>query len=264
MGDGVMDIQALSFSYGPHPVLQDITLPIQKESCWGIVGPNGAGKSTFLKCLNRLLDTFEGTVLLEGRDTRNLSRKALARRIAYVPQAGSEEPPPFTVKEFVLMARYPYMNAFRSYQAEDQSAVRNAMARADVTDLAERPLNGLSGGERQKVYIAAALAQETDILLLDEPTTFLDYRHQAEVLALIRQINQAGGATVLAVMHDVNAALQVADHVLALKDGRQVLSGGRDLLCDPGNLAAIFDMPFRVLPQPGKAAPLILPGSEPS
>ena len=206
MIEPALEIQALSFSVRGEDILRDVSVRMHAGEHWSIIGANGAGKSTLLKCLLRIHTGWRGRVSMFGRPLESYSQRELARRIAYVPQAGGGQRYPFTVRQFVMMGRYAYSGPFGSAHRGDADAVGTALTRAGVTALAERSMDTLSGGERQKVLIAASLAQGGDILLLDEPTAFLDYRHQAEVSDILRTINTRYGATIVRVTHDVNGA----------------------------------------------------------
>ncbi len=252
-------VEGLSFSVGGVPILRDISVRIGAGERWSIVGPNGAGKSTLLQCLMRIHTRWTGAVHLAGRPLAAYSQRALARRVAYVPQPGGEQRLPFTVRDFVAMGRYPYAGAFGTAHASDQAAIDGALERTGTTPLAARIIDSLSGGERQKVFIAAALAQGADILLLDEPTAFLDYRHQAEVATLLHALNEDCGATVVSVTHDVNAARLSGGRVLALRAGAVAWQGGAAGLMDATRLEAIFGASFRFLEDPATGVRLVAP-----
>jgi iron complex transport system ATP-binding protein len=259
VADPRLDIDALCCSIAGTAILSDISFGVHAGDMWSILGPNGAGKSTLLKCLMRIQAGWTGRVRLDGAPLESYSQRQLARRLAYVPQAGGDQHPPYTVREFVRMGRYPYAGRFGSSSPGDNEAVDAAMRQVSVERFAERTLEHLSGGERQKVYIAAALAQGSDILLLDEPTAFLDYRHQAEVFALLRTINREMGTTVVTVTHDVNAAIMTGGLALGLREGRVVWSGPTEDLACERQLAAIFDATFRLLDDPVTGLRLVAP-----
>ena len=257
--DPALRVDSLSFAIRGTPILEDISARIGAGETWSIIGANGAGKSTLLKCLMRINTGWTGRVELFGNDLHNYSQRQLAKRIAYVPQPGGDQRFPYTVREFVRMGRYAYAGPFGSAHSGDKAAIEIAMEQAGVTRFSHRTLGTLSGGERQKVFIAAALAQGGDILLLDEPTAFLDYRHQAEVSEILHDLNRKNGSTILAVTHDVNAALLTGGYVLALRDGRVVWSGTADELADERCLNDIFDAEFRILEDPASGLRVVTP-----
>ncbi len=254
-----LDVEGLSLDLGGARILEDISFSLEKGRYLGIIGPNGAGKSSLLKCIGRLIKNFSGRVSLEGVPLSSMSERALARRIAWVHQTGSDSLP-FTVREFALMSRYPWQKAIGGETAEDRSIIDRSLEPADVADIADRQLNSLSGGERQKALIAAALAQSTDILFLDEPTSFLDYRHQVETLELIERVNREQGMTVLLVTHDINLALHGADEILAIKKGRMAWKGKSSELLEEGLLEEIFDTGFKSFTSDGQLMPYVAPG----
>lgn len=254
----LLEIEGLSLDLGGAGILKDISFSLEKGKYLGIIGPNGAGKSSLLKCIGRLHKNFTGRVALEGAPLSAMSERMLARRIAWVHQTGSDSLP-FTVREFALMSRYPWQKAIGGETVEDKNIIDRALETAAVADIADRQLNSLSGGERQKALIAAALAQSTDILFLDEPTSFLDYRHQAETLELIERVNREQGMTVLLVTHDINLALHGADEILAIKKGRMVWKGQSLELLKEGLLQEIFDTGFKSFMSDGQSMPYVAP-----
>lgn len=263
MAKAVLEVQSLSFELNARPVLQNVSLTVSAGERWSIIGPNGAGKSTLLKCLMRIHTGWQGEVRLFGKPLSTFTQRELAQRIAYVPQPGNAVRFPYTVHEFVSMSRYPYATPFGTRRPGDQAAVARAMQRAQVEEFADRSLNTLSGGELQKVYIAAALAQGGDVLLLDEPTAFLDYRHQAEVIELLKQINQESDTAILTVTHDVNTALITGGFALALREGKVVFSGKvSELVCEE-KLGNVFGASFRFLDDPATGLRLVAPQGMP-
>jgi len=244
------EIKELSCSIAGSKILEKISFTARKGDCVCIVGPNGAGKSTLLKCAGGLIRGFSGQVLLEGVSLPAMKRRLAARRVAWVHQTGADSLP-FTVREFARMSRYPWRSSVGGETRADEEAVASALEISGVSDLADRKLGSLSGGERQRSLIAAALAQGTDILFLDEPTSFLDYRHQAETLALIEKVNREQGKTILMVTHDVNLALHTAASVVAVKNGSVAWRGGRGELLDVKLLKDIFDTDFEIFSSAG-------------
>lgn len=259
MSDSALEIRSLAFSAGGASILRDISARIGVGETWSIVGANGAGKSTLLKCLMRIHTGWTGEVRLFDRPLASYSQRQLARRMAYVPQPGGDQRFPYTVYEFVRMGRYAYSGPFGSPHQGDREAVSRAMRQTGVEVFARRALDTLSGGERQKVFIAAALAQGGDVLLLDEPTAFLDYRHQAEIGNILHAINLETGATILRVTHDVNAAILSGGYALALREGEVAWCGrAEELLCER-RLNAIFNASFRFLDDPATGLRLVAP-----
>ncbi|MBN1868471.1 ABC transporter ATP-binding protein [Candidatus Sumerlaeota bacterium] len=258
MTQPIVEIESLSFRIGRKPILRDVSMSVGEGEYWCVVGPNGAGKTTLLKCLDRIYSGTEGAIRIAGRPLREYSQKNLAKLMSYVPQADAATSP-FTVHEFVMMGRYPHLSPFSSIRKTDEEAVRRALELTGSIEFVDRRLDTLSGGERQKVHIAAALAQEPRILLLDEPTTFLDYRHQADILALLKRINRESGATVVAVTHDVNCALLSSDRILALKRGSVVYSGEASGVLDEGVLARIYDAAFEFIRHEATGRTIVAP-----
>ncbi len=216
----------LSLHYpGGAPIIAHLDVAIAPHAFTTIVGPNGCGKSTLLKALSRVLSPQGGAVLLDGREAAGgYAPKAYARQVGFLPQS-STAPEGITVAELVARGRYPHQSLLQWTSEADRAAVREAMARTDVAELAGRRVAELSGGQRQRVWIAMALAQQTEILLLDEPTTYLDLAHQIDVLELCHELNTRFGTTVVAVLHDLNEACRYADRIIVMKDGRIVTSG---------------------------------------
>jgi iron complex transport system ATP-binding protein len=254
----LIDVRDFSIALGGQPVLDNVSFSVARGEAVTIVGPNGAGKTTLLKCLAGILDGGSGHIQLDGRPLADYPRKQLARRMSYVPQADSR-PVPFTVDQFVLMGRYPYLSPFSPVSREDHQAARDAMERTDTLQFAARRLDTLSGGERQKVYIAAALAQGGEILLLDEPTTFLDYHHQEDICRLLRRSAQSAGLTMVSVTHDVNRAALESDRIVALRRGRVVFTGTPQAIMRPDALAEIYGCRFVLVDHPGARLPMIVP-----
>ncbi|HPP52634.1 MAG TPA: ABC transporter ATP-binding protein [Thermoguttaceae bacterium] len=252
-----LEVAKFSFRFGQKVILEDISFQVRRGEYVSIIGPNGAGKTTLLKCLTGIYPGGQGVIRWFGRPLGEYKQKELARRISYVPQADGRLPP-FTVEEFVLLGRYPYLSPFTTIQPEDLQAARQAMEAAQVMQFADRLLETLSGGERQKVFLAAALAQGADVLLLDEPTTFLDYRCQAEIRQLLRRLNGTG-RTILAVTHDVNPAVLDSRRLLALREGRIVFCGPPDELMQPEVLRSIYNAELVLTPHPSTGQPIIVP-----
>jgi iron complex transport system ATP-binding protein len=225
-----------------------------------IVGPNACGKSTLLRALGRLLKPRGGAVLLDGTDLARIPTKKIARSVGLLPQT-PVAPDAITVADLVSRGRQPHQHWWQQWSDEDERAVGDAMDRTDVTALADRLVDELSGGQRQRVWIAMALAQETDLLLLDEPTTYLDISHQVEVLDLVRQLNHQRGRTVVAVLHDLNQAARYADHLIAMKAGRIVARGRPSEVVTAELVHEVFGLESVVVPDPVTGSPLVVPGA---
>lgn len=255
----VLSCEDFGFSFPHTPILQGIHFCLEPGAYLSIIGPNGSGKSTLLKCFLRLHETgrTNGRLHVRGRDLASYSQRELAHLIAFVPQAGGRIPP-FSVAEFLKLSRYPYASRQRAFRAEDDENVAHALALTGTEHLAEKRLDALSGGERQKAYLAAALAQGTDILLLDEPASFLDPRHAAELNALLKRLNRERRLTVLTVTHDLNHPLDAGGQTLVLRHGRQLYFGPSDALAARGVLEEAFGHTFTYLSHPGTGQTLVL------
>jgi len=257
-GNPILDVVEFSFGFGTKEILRDVSFTVAQGEYFSIVGPNGAGKTTLLKCLDRIYRGGSGEISVFGQPLEGYRQRDLARRLSYVPQADGRVFP-FTVGQFVLMGRYPHLNPFSSVGRDDMAAVGQVMERTGIAPFAERKLDTLSGGERQKVYIAAALAQGAEVLLLDEPTTFLDYRHQADVRDLLAELNRNAGVTIVAVTHDVNRAAIDSHRIVALSAGTVVFSGTPAEIMRPDVLERIYGTPFLMVDHPQGDVPIIAP-----
>jgi iron complex transport system ATP-binding protein len=254
----LLSASGLTFSYGRASVLSEVSFSLAVGEFAVVVGANGSGKSTLLKCLNGILSPAQGEIQLGGLPKDKLSQREIAKRIGYVPQ--SAPPNAFSVEEFVMMGVYPHLTPFSSPDKEDKAHVEEALELSETTALRHRRLHELSGGERQRVYLAAALAQTADLLLLDEPTTFLDYRHQVALTSLLKRLHR-NGKTVLAVTHDINFGLAVGQRILALREGRLTYDGPPEqFLGEP--LEETFATEFHRLQLPSNGAPLVFPKQE--
>ncbi|CAM2996298.1 ABC transporter ATP-binding protein [Propionibacterium acidifaciens] len=254
-----LSARELVMSY-PHgdPVIEHLDVDITPGAFTVILGPNACGKSTLLRALSRVLAPAGGQVLLDGRDVHSYSPKALARRVGFLAQS-SLAPDGITVRELVARGRYPHQGLLRPWSVEDEKQVRIAMERTHVAPLAKRPVTNLSGGQRQRVWIAMALAQQTDVLLLDEPTTYLDLAHQVDVLDLCRELNRELGTTIVAVLHDLNQACRYADEIIAMRDGTILASGAPADVVTPELVEQAYGLPVSVLTDPITGTPLVLP-----
>lgn len=251
-----MRLEEVTFAYGSTPVVRKISLALNPGTFYGIVGPNGAGKSTVLKLLDRFLTPLKGTVFLEGRDLNNYSLQELARRIALVPQSSPDFS--FTVEDVVLLARTPYSFRWQQPSAEDREIVAASMALTEVQHLAHRPVGQLSGGERQRVSLARVFAQNTDILLLDEPTTYLDLEHQIRTCKLL-QAKAREGRTCVGVFHDLNLVSNYCDYVFVLTGGLLVEQGEPEHVFTPGLIEEIYNIGVVAVKHPRTGRPIIAP-----
>ncbi|MCQ8189134.1 ABC transporter ATP-binding protein [Streptomyces rugosispiralis] len=250
----------LTLAYEDRTVVDGLDLEIPDGEVTVIVGPNACGKSTLLRALGRLLRPRGGAVLLDGTDLSRIPTKKIAQSVGLLPQT-PVAPEAITVADLVSRGRQPHQRWWQQWSEEDERAVTDAMERTDVTALADRPVDELSGGQRQRVWIAMALAQETDLLLLDEPTTYLDISHQVEVLDLVRQLNHERGRTVVAVLHDLNQAARYADHLIAMKGGGVVARGRPGDVVTAELVHEVFGLDSVVVPDPVTGSPLVVPGA---
>lgn len=251
-------IEQLTLGYDAEPVIHSLDLEIPPGVVTAIVGPNACGKSTLLRSLSRLLAPRTGHVLLDGRAVHSIPAKQLARRLGLLPQSPIA-PEGISVGDLVGRGRNPHQRAFARWNAEDDRAVARALEATDTVELVDRAVDELSGGQRQRVWIAMALAQQTEVLLLDEPTTFLDVSHQIEVLDLLTDLNRAQGTTIVMVLHDLNLAARYADHLIALRDGRLHACGEPGQVLTPELVQAVFGLPSTVMTDPVSGKPLMIP-----
>jgi len=256
----VARIQAseLRVGYGSREVLHGVSLSIEAGELAVLIGPNGSGKSTLLRTLARLVTPTAGSVHFDGADLGGIRPRDLARRVAYLPQA-PEGPRDLTVEELVWRGRYPNRGLWAAARVEDHDAVEESLLQTGTADLRGRALGTLSGGEHQRAWIAMSLAREPDVLLLDEPTTFLDIGHQAELLRLLGRLNRERGITVVMVLHDVTQAAHYARRVIAIRDGRVMHDGEPGEVITADHIAELFDAEVTVLIDPATGAPVIVP-----
>ena len=251
-------VEGLSLGYDGARVVDSLDLAIADASITVIVGPNASGKSTLLRGMARLLKPDAGRVVLDGRDIRSLDTKVLARWLGLLPQQPTA-PEGITVGDLVGRGRFPHQGWLRQWSAADDAAVALALAETGTADLVDRRVEELSGGQRQRVWIAMVLAQEPDILLLDEPTTFLDVRHQVEVLDLLHDLNRARGTTTVMVLHDLNLAARYADDIVVMSRGSVIAHGPPAAVLTAEIVAAAFGMECIVLPDPVTSSPMVVP-----
>lgn len=250
--------EALSLAYGETAVVGDLNLEVPAGRITGLIGPNGCGKSTLLRGLTRLLKPSTGRVLLDGTDIHSLGAKDLARRLGLLPQTPLA-PGGITVAELVGLGRAPHQGWLARNSDADRAAVARALELTGTTELADRIVDELSGGQRQRVWIAMVLAQDTGVLLLDEPTTFLDLAHAIDVLDTIVELNEARGTTVVMVLHDLNLAARYCDHLVAMADGTVVAAGTPGDVLTEQLLADAYGLAAKVVDDPVSGTPMVIP-----
>ncbi|MFC4373770.1 ABC transporter ATP-binding protein [Nocardia halotolerans] len=248
----------VSLGYGDRVIVDGLTLDIAPGVVTTVIGPNGCGKSTLLKSLGRLLRPREGRVVLDGKAISSMKTKDVARVIGMLPQTPIA-PEGLTVADLVARGRHPHQSWLRQWSADDESEVAAALAQTGIAELADRTLDELSGGQRQRAWISMALAQGTDILLLDEPTTYLDLAHSLEVLDLVDRLHAEFGRTVVMVLHDLNLAIRYSDELVVMNAGRIVAQGKPADIVTAPLLAEVFGLEATVLTDPVSGRPMIVP-----
>ncbi|QDC08048.1 ABC transporter ATP-binding protein [Oceanicola sp. D3] len=266
MSDAILNIHRLVAGYGTGAVLNDLSLALPRGKITAIVGANACGKSTLLRAMSRLLKPEAGEVLLDGQPVHAVPPRRLAQRLGLLPQSPIA-PEGITVLDLVSRGRHPHQGLFGRWTAADEAAVAEALEMTGIAPLADRFVDDLSGGQRQRVWIAMALAQQTEVLLLDEPTTFLDINHQVEVLDLLTDLNRARGTTVVMVLHDLNLAARYADTLVAVAAGRVHSAGPPEAILTEKMVADVFGLTARITPDPVTQKPMMVPigrhGSKP-
>ncbi|GHC60300.1 ABC transporter ATP-binding protein [Neogemmobacter tilapiae] len=258
MTSSALQAQGLGLGYGARRVIDGLDMDLPAGKVTAILGPNGCGKSTLLHAMARLIPLQAGHILLEGQDMARMAPKTLARRLAILPQAPLV-PPGILVADLVRRGRAPWRGLLEPWNAAHAQVCDQALAAVGLTDLAQEPLESLSGGQRQRAWIALVLAQATPVLLLDEPTTWLDLPHQMEILGLLRRLNRDNGTTVISVLHDLNLAARFSDHLILLGPRGLVAAGAPDAVITETHLLEAFALAARVLPDPVSGTPMVCP-----
>jgi iron complex transport system ATP-binding protein len=248
----------LTLAYGKKTIAEQLNVAIPDGHFTAIIGPNGCGKSTLLRALSRLMTPSRGHVWLDGEHIQHYPSKAVARRIGLLAQ-NATTPGDITVQELVARGRYPHQPLFTRWRKEDDDAVTRAMQATGITDLAQQSVDTLSGGQRQRAWIAMVLAQETSIMLLDEPTTWLDISHQIDLLELLSELNREKGYTLAAVLHDLNQACRYATHIIALRDGKIVAEGAPKEIVTAELIEKIYGLRCTIIDDPVAGTPLVVP-----
>ncbi|OLF15343.1 ABC transporter ATP-binding protein [Actinophytocola xanthii] len=255
---GRLRAEQLSLGYDDRNVLEALDLDVLDGRLTAIVGANACGKSTLLRGLARLLKPRAGRVLLDDRSLQDVGTREVAQVLGMLPQT-PVAPDGITVGDLVSRGRHPHQGWFRRWNAADEAAVAKALTATGTQDLVGRPINQLSGGQRQRVWVAMALAQDTELLLLDEPTTFLDITHQVDLLRLLRDLNADTGKTIVVVLHDLNLACRYVHHLIAMADGRVVTEGPPAEVVTPALVEKVFNLPCVVVPDPVAGTPMVVP-----
>ena len=253
-----LHVEDVVLGYGERIIVDGMNLAVPPGRITSIVGANACGKSTLLRAMSRLLTPKGGRVVLDGKDLHRLPTKEVARTLGLLPQSPIA-PEGIVVGDLVSRGRHPHQRVMARWRAEDDAAVAEALRMTDTTELADRSVDELSGGQRQRVWIAMALAQQTDVLLLDEPTTFLDVSHQIDVLDLLTDLNRQRGTTIVMVLHDLNRAARYSDHLVAVADGRLHAAGTPEEVLTADAVGEVFGMDCQVIPDPISGKPMVLP-----
>ena len=258
MPSAIIELNNFNYEIDGKSILKNLCCTINKGEHLSIIGPNGAGKTTLIKCIANIFQDGTGAITLKGRPLNTYPQKELAKLISYVPQAEGANFP-FTVSEFVLLSRYPHLSPFSSPSKEDFKAVHQALKQTETAEFEHRKMNTLSGGQKQRVLIAAALAQQTEIVLLDEPTTFLDPKHQSDILRLLKAMHEKQDITIITVTHDINHAATLSNRILALKEGSIAFFGSIKECMTNDILQPIYDKEFLFINHPVSNLPIVIP-----
>ncbi|MEV4789482.1 ABC transporter ATP-binding protein [Streptomyces tuirus] len=255
-----LSAENVTLAYDQRVIAEQLSVEIPDQSFTVIVGPNACGKSTLLRALSRMLKPSEGRVLLDGNVIQSMPAKKVARTLGLLPQS-SVAPDGITVADLVGRGRYPHQGILRQWSAQDELVVQESMRQTGVAELGDRYVDELSGGQRQRVWIAMALAQQTPLLLLDEPTTYLDIQHQIDVLDLCAELHEEQGRTLVAVLHDLNHAARYATHLIALREGRVIAEGAPKDIVTAGLVEEVFGLRCQVIDDPETGTPLVVPAA---
>lgn len=257
MNGTAVEVSRVSFAYSTDTVIRDLDLCIQKGEMVGLIGPNGAGKTTLIRLISGILEPKHGDIRLDGAATRRLRRNAIARKVAVVPQQ-FDTPFAYKVEDVVMLGRTPFMRAFRDWTTGDRKAIAGTIEAVGIGHLRERSFTALSGGERQKVVLAMALAQEAELLLLDEPTAHLDISHQVEMLELLGGMNAERGLTIVAAMHDLNLASAYFRRLILMKEGAIIADGPPERVLTSSTIGAAYSIPVHIQPHPSSGVPQVV------
>ncbi|MFJ6558009.1 ABC transporter ATP-binding protein [Streptomyces luteogriseus] len=255
-----LSAENVTLAYDQRVIAEQLSVEIPDQSFTVIVGPNACGKSTLLRALSRMLKPSEGRVLLDGNVIQSMPAKKVARTLGLLPQS-SVAPDGITVADLVGRGRYPHQGILRQWSTEDERVVQESMRQTGVAELGDRYVDELSGGQRQRVWIAMALAQQTPLLLLDEPTTYLDIQHQIDVLDLCAELHEEQGRTLVAVLHDLNHAARYATHLIALREGRVIAEGAPKDIVTAELVEEVFGLRCQVIDDPETGTPLVVPAA---
>ncbi|MEK4762072.1 ABC transporter ATP-binding protein [Viridibacillus sp. FSL E2-0187] len=253
----VLTVDHVAVGYTNTVIIEELSAAIPEKKITTIIGPNGCGKSTLLKAIARILKTQKGAIFLDGRAIQQVSTKEIAKKMAILPQS-AEAPPGLTIFELVSYGRFPHQRGFGTLKKEDLQHIHWAIEVTGLGELRDRPVEALSGGQRQRVWIAMALAQDTEILILDEPTTYLDLAHQLDILLLLKKLNEEEGKTIVMVLHDLNHASRFSHYMIAMKDGKIITEGKPEKVMKSENLKAVFDINAILMTCPFSQNPICL------
>lgn len=258
MNNPLFHIDNLTYSINGKDILNSLSLDILEGDFLSIIGPNGGGKTTLIKCLIQIIKYKFGEILFDNLPIHNFKAKEIAKRISYVPQV-SDSAFPFTAKEFLMLARYPHLSRFTSTQSKDIKAVEEAFRLTETSSLSSRMMNTLSGGEKQMVFIAAALAQGGDVIILDEPATFLDPKHEHKIYQILHKIHAQSNKTIISVTHNINSAILYSDKIAILKAGKIIFSGNSEDVTNGTILEETYNKNFTFIKHPNCEKKIILP-----
>ncbi|MDN5896756.1 MAG: ABC transporter ATP-binding protein [Nocardioides sp.] len=253
-----IEVEHVRVGYDKHVISEDVSINVPTGGYTAIIGPNACGKSTLLRAIARILPYTHGSILLEGHDISRIPTKKLATRLGLLPQT-SLAPEGIRVADLVARGRYPHQGMFDRWSKTDEQIVIDALAATGISDLSGRLVDELSGGQRQRVWVAMVLAQQTPVLLLDEPTTFLDITHQYGLLELFETLRRELKRTIVVVLHDLNQAARFASHLIVMKDGDIITAGPPEKIITAELINEVYDLPCRIVPDPETGAPMVIP-----